>query len=122
MSTWDDLRDRIAAVLHRHWVSEPSGGTATEAWCDCTCGARIAVPGGTRDEASRRGDEHQADAVKAALLSEGAFERAARACFDIRDDAYDDREWGELDSQERELYLCQARAALTAAIEGEDEK
>lgn len=59
----DDLRDRIAAVLGRHWVSDPAGGTATESWCNCTCGLRITVPGGTRDEAWRRGAQHQAQAI-----------------------------------------------------------
>ena len=70
MTTTDTnaLKERIARVLHEHWVAEPCGGTATEAWTNCTCGIRITVPGGTRDEAWRRGDAHQAEQIAAAVL------------------------------------------------------
>ena len=62
------LQERVARALHEHWVAEPAGGTATEAWTDCTCGIRITVPGGTRDEAARRGEAHQAEQIAAAVL------------------------------------------------------
>lgn len=42
-------------------------------------------------------------------------EAAAKAIFDIRDDAYDSTDWVEANSTERELPMCQARAALAAA-------
>lgn len=57
------MRRRIARVLGSHWVSEPSGGIDTGSWCDCTCGLRITVHGGTRGMAAIRGDEHQAQAI-----------------------------------------------------------
>lgn len=63
MSDVDNLRDRIARALRTHSVSEPRGGTATEGWCDCTCGLRITVLNGSRDEAWRRGRSHQAQAI-----------------------------------------------------------
>ena len=44
------------------------------------------------------------------------LEAAAKAAFSIRDDAYDLDEWEDLDSTERELFYCQARAALAAAL------
>lgn len=42
-------------------------------------------------------------------------ESAAKAIFDIRDDAFDDDEWEEIGSTDRELYECQSQAALAAA-------
>jgi len=39
----------------------------------------------------------------------------AKALFEIRDDPYDTEKWEEIDSSERELFDCQARAALAAA-------
>ena len=40
--------------------------------------------------------------------------RAAKEAFEIRDDPYDDDEWDDLDSSDKELYECQARAVLGA--------
>ena len=40
---------------------------------------------------------------------------AARAVFETRDDPYDDTEWDELTSADRERWECYARAALVAA-------
>ena len=48
-------------------------------------------------------------------IPEAAVEAAARGIFAIRDDAYDMDEWEDLDSTDRELFTCQARAALEAA-------
>ena len=41
-------------------------------------------------------------------------DRAAKEAFEIRDDPYDDDEWDDLDSSDKELYECQARAVLGA--------
>ncbi len=46
-------------------------------------------------------------------------ERAARAAFEIRDDPYDDDEWADLGSSDKELYERQARAVLGAVGEVE---
>ncbi|MFJ4168512.1 hypothetical protein ACIPY3_03270 [Paenarthrobacter sp. NPDC089714] len=43
------------------------------------------------------------------------LEAAAKAIFDVRDDPYDNTEWHELHSADREPFECQARAALAAA-------
>lgn len=48
-------------------------------------------------------------------ISKEAIEAAARAIYDVRDDPYDDDEWEEMDSADREECICLARAALTAA-------
>lgn len=53
-------------------------------------------------------------------MSEQAIEAAAKAMFDTRDDPYDMDEWDDIDSTEREPYLCQARAALEAAARVQD--
>lgn len=45
--------------------------------------------------------------------------RVAKALFEIRDDPYNDDEWEDLTSVDRELYECQARAALRATGEGQ---
>ena len=63
-------RKDIERTIGLHRVSDPSGGCWTEAWCDCTCGQRIAVPGGTRDEAARRGGQHLAEAVLSLFASQ----------------------------------------------------
>ena len=47
-------------------------------------------------------------------LTDETIERAARAIFEVHD-LFDYREWADLDSQEKELYLRRARAALAAA-------
>ena len=49
------------------------------------------------------------------MIPEAAVEAAARGIFAIRDDAYDMDDWEDLDSTDRELYECQARAAIEAA-------
>lgn len=48
------------------------------------------------------------------MIPAEAVEAAARAMFDTRDDPYDMDEWEDIDSTEREPYLCQARVALEA--------
>lgn len=62
-----------------------------------------------------------ARAIVAALAAAGRLrdntptdvrERIARAIFDVRDDEFDMDEWDDLDSSERERYLCDADAAL----------
>lgn len=67
-------------------------------------------------------DRHYSAQILAAadevMFSNEAIERAAKAIFDIRDDPYDVDEWEDLDSTDRELYLCQARAVV-AALKGE---
>ncbi|YCK83534.1 hypothetical protein M1D89_10025 [Arthrobacter sp. D3-18] len=52
---------------------------------------------------------------RVATTPDEAKEAAARGIFNVRDDPYDFEEWDDLNSSERELYLCQARAALEAA-------
>jgi len=97
--------EKVAEVIYRH--SETTDDGLICMGCDADMGG---------DQAA-----HQAEMLRAAgLLVAGApteeqIERAAKGIFDIRDDQYDDREWEELDSADRELYICQARAALTAA-------
>lgn len=54
--------------------------------------------------------------MSAPQIPEEAVEAGARAAFEIRDDPYDDDEWEDLDSTDRELYECQSRAALAAAL------
>lgn len=54
--------------------------------------------------------------MSAPQIPEAAVEAGARAAFDVRDDPYDDDEWEDLDSTDRELYECQSRAVLTAAL------
>ena len=49
--------------------------------------------------------------------SDVEIDAAARAMFETRDDPYDDTEWGELTSADRERWECYARAALVAARE-----
>lgn len=44
---------------------------------------------------------------------------AAKEAFEIRDDPYDDDEWDDLGSSDKELYECQARAVLGAVGEVE---
>ena len=39
-------------------------------------------------------------------------ERIARALFEVRDDAYDLDEWEDLDSTDRERWMCDAAAVL----------
>lgn len=109
----------IARAIGDHWVSEPDGDSRTESWCDCTCGVRITVPGGTRDQVWERGDEHQADAVADALLSDEVVERAARALYaeDVNESI--DTPWPDYDSPKnvgRPLYEERARNALLAAL------
>lgn len=67
MTNETDLRDRIRRVLRRHKPSSPKGGTASAAWCDCSCGHRETVPGGARDTAETRVEDHQAQAIIDAL-------------------------------------------------------
>lgn len=43
-------------------------------------------------------------------------ERAAAAIFEVRDDESDLRTWAEAESDERERYQCDARAALAAVL------
>ena len=47
--------------------------------------------------------------------SDAEIRAAARAVFETRDDPYDDTEWDELTSADRERWKCYARAALVAA-------
>lgn len=62
----------IAEVLARHQISRPNGGSATVAWCDCSCGYREEVWGGTREVVEARVKQHQARAVLALLRGEVA--------------------------------------------------
>lgn len=116
-------RGTIARTIGEHWVSGPNGGTATESWCDCTCGARITVPGGTRDEAWRRGGEHQADAVCEALLTDDTIERAAIALYEAAETfGAKKTQWHEQTDEVRADWTRHATTALRAAlgIEGEE--
>lgn len=47
--------------------------------------------------------------------TDAEVQAAAEAVFETRDDPYDDTEWGELTSADRERWECYARAALVAA-------
>lgn len=53
--------------------------------------------------------------MSAPQIPEEAVEAGARGAFDVRDDPYDDDEWEDLDSTDRELYECQSRAVQSAA-------
>lgn len=54
--------------------------------------------------------------MSAPRITDAAVEAGARGAFEVRDDPYDDDEWEDLDSTDRELYECQSRAALSAAL------
>lgn len=47
--------------------------------------------------------------------TDAEIEAAASAMFETRDDPYNDTEWGELTSADREWWECYASAALVAA-------
>lgn len=61
LPTVEDVAQRLMA----HTLGRPSGGTATEAFCVCSCGERSAVRGGRRDTAEYRAHVHVAHAVLA---------------------------------------------------------
>lgn len=82
----------------------------------CQCLDRVFVKGredwGTHLASvitSRLGPEPQGEP------SDAQVEAAARAIYEARDDEFDMRDWDDLDSQQRERYVCDARAALRAA-------
>jgi hypothetical protein len=56
----------------------------------------------------------QLAAIEARAMA-GVVKEAAQAIFNIRDDAYDMDEWDDLDSTDREMFECQASAALESA-------
>ena len=62
--------------------------------------------------AAERHEPSNADAP-----TDAEIEAAARAVYETRDDPYDDTEWGELTSVDRERWECYARVALPAARE-----
>lgn len=46
--------------------------------------------------------------------TDAEIEAAAAAMYETRDDVYDDTEWEDCDSADRERWYCYARAALEA--------
>lgn len=50
----------IAAALTEHQLGAPNGGTASLSWCDCACGHRAEMWGGTRDWAKAEAIRHVA--------------------------------------------------------------
>lgn len=52
--------------------------------------------------------------MKSEIIDPAAFDAAAKAIFDVRDDQFDLDEWEDLDATQRERYECDARAALSA--------
>lgn len=97
----DTLLERLARVMNDHRVGEPMGGTASEAWVTCSCGARISLPGGTRELARSLGEEHQAEALLAVLRnpSDEDVERCGRV---IAASKADPKEWRALSEVQRE--------------------
>lgn len=54
----------IADLLGQHQLSVPNGGTASWAWCDCSCGHQERMAGVTREYAFTLALRHQARAVR----------------------------------------------------------
>lgn len=67
----DKTADLVVRVLAEHQISEPAGGTASIAWVQCSCGARLDVTGGTRSFALTLGLRHVMRALVDALVDEG---------------------------------------------------
>lgn len=79
--------------------------------------ARVTVTG-TYD--APKPSSAEVEIVEKLMAAASREDAAAKAIFDVRDDAYDLEEWEDLDSTEKEPYLCQARAALSAAERFDD--
>lgn len=52
--------EQVVSVLRKHQLDEPSGGTASLAWCNCSCGYQARIREGTRDYAKSLAIAHQA--------------------------------------------------------------
>ena len=64
----------------------------------------------------------KAEALREALLSDETVERAARALYETDREEYDgDKPWPPWPQFIEDMYRERARAALTAAIGGDDE-
>lgn len=59
----NELRDKVRRVITKHQASSPNGGTASMAWCDCSCGHQETTRGGDRDLVKARIEIHQAQAI-----------------------------------------------------------
>ena len=53
--------------------------------------------------------------LRSDVTTDAEVEAAAAAMYETRDDIYDDTEWEDCDSADRERWYCYARAALEAA-------
>lgn len=96
-----------------------------QAWADTVTAEHDARSGTLRDALDATTSEDQPGHVaiypyrtgEQADPTDAEVRAAARAVFETRDDPYDDTEWGELTSADRERWECYARAALVAARE-----
>lgn len=105
------LRDQIVRALEKHRLSPSMGGTASIAWCDCSCGTRVEAMGAPREHADQLGLRHQADAVLPIVQ-----QAQAQA---LRDAQADMNCWDDVAALEALAIVTvtgeDARAALTAA-------
>lgn len=56
-------RDQVVRVLDRHELGAPNGGTASWAWCKCSCGWEVRLAGMTRDYVYQIAEDHRAEKV-----------------------------------------------------------
>ena len=63
-------REQIVRVLRRHELGAPNGGTASWAWCKCSCGRDVRLAGMTRGYVFQLAEDHRADQVLALLNGE----------------------------------------------------
>ena len=81
----DSIIDKAARVLDEHVISAPNGGTASLAWCTCSCGYQAKLYSGTRDQVASLARRHVAQALAdAGLLRpeiDDAMVRRAYAAF-----------------------------------------
>ena len=130
----DSIIDQAARVLDEHKIGTPNGGTASLAWCTCSCGYQAKLHGGTRDLAVSLVRRHVAEALADASLLTQVHVNYCRV-DDIRNPEAKERTHPEIDDAmiERgyeafvksnpdlgeDVGLVDIEAALRAAIGGE---